>query len=66
MNVLSGVIWGVKLDNPVHSWDIQATSRYIRAQQNASLGIHKLKERIRSLLLLLSALFFSKLVPTRF
>ena len=55
MNVLLGVIRGVELDDPVHGRNVQATSRNVCTQQDASLSLAELEEGGRPFLLLLLA-----------
>ena len=46
----------VNLDNPVHGWEIDATSRDIRAEQHSMLLLYELKVDGRSLILVLLAM----------
>jgi hypothetical protein len=56
MNVVSWVIWGIILDDPVHAGYIKTTSGNVRAQESAGFGVAKLKERRCPLLLFLFTL----------
>lgn len=61
MNVITGIIWRVKLYNPINCRNIQSTSSNIRAQQNAPVSIAELEKGGRTFLLLLFTL--SKTIP---
>jgi hypothetical protein len=56
MDVLTWIIWRVVLDDPIHRWDIETSSRNISADQDTTSGVTKFEERIGSLVLLLTAL----------
>lgn len=53
MDIVSGVIWRVKLDDPINFGDIQPSSRYIRTEQYTRWSIAKLEECVGSFLLFL-------------
>ena len=56
MDVVTRIIWRVVLDDPVHAWNIEATSSDVSAKQDSRLGIAELEEGICTLLLFLLAL----------
>lgn len=55
VNVVPRVIGRVKLNNPVHSGDIQASSSHVSANQGTLLGVAKFEEGVGALLLFLLA-----------
>ena len=57
MNIISGFISRIELNNQIHCRNIQSTSRNIRAQQDARISITELKESCRSLVLSQPPLF---------
>lgn len=57
MYVVSWVVWGVVLDNPIYTRDIQPTSRNIGTEQDAGSCIDELEEGVGTFLLFLFALY---------
>ena len=56
MDVVPWIIWGIVLDNPVHTGYVKTTSGNVCAQEGAGLGVAKLKECRCPLLLFLFTL----------
>lgn len=63
MNIITWIVWGVKLNNPIDQGDIQPSSCYVRAQKCALFRITELEERRCPFLLFLLALWDQKLEP---
>jgi hypothetical protein len=55
VNVVSGVIRGVELDNPVDGGNIETTGGHIGTDQGSSLCVAEFEESVGALLLLLLA-----------
>lgn len=53
VNVILGVIWWIKLNNPVNIWKIETPLRNICAQKNSAFRLAKFEIRGCPLLLLL-------------
>ncbi|MEQ2198223.1 hypothetical protein XENOCAPTIV_009665 [Xenoophorus captivus] len=51
-----GIIWRVVLDDPVHFRNVESSSRHVRAEQDAGVGVAELEECGGSFGLLLFAL----------
>ena len=58
VDVVTRVIWRVKLDDPVDFRNVETASRHICAEQDASRGIAEFEECVGALLLLLLSLDF--------
>ena len=56
MDIISRIIWWVKLDYPVNPRDIKTTSGYVSADKYARLCIDEFKKCVGPFLLLLIAL----------
>lgn len=57
MNVFFGIIWRVKLDDPIDVRDIQPSGGDVSAQQHPFSGIAKLIKGVQSFLLFLSSVY---------
>lgn len=56
MDVVTRIIWRVKLHNPIDRGNVQSTSSHVRAQQDPLISITEFEEGRGSFLLLLLAL----------
>jgi hypothetical protein len=53
VNIISWIIWRIDLQNPIHSWDIETTSRNICANQGSRFSVAEFEECVCALLLFL-------------
>ena len=53
MNVITRVVWGVKLYNPIHSRNVKAASGNISTKEDAGWSIDEFEKGVGTLLLLL-------------
>ena len=56
MNIIIGIIWRVKLNNPINVGEVKASLSNISAKKNSSLGLAEFKVSRSSLLLFLLAM----------
>lgn len=56
MDVLSRIVWGVELDDPVYSRDVKSASSNICGEQYARFSVDEFEKCVGSLLLFLFAL----------
>lgn len=56
MNIISRVIWGVELNDPVYSGNVETTGCDVCAEKDTGFGVAELEERVCTLLLLLFTL----------